>query len=129
MSKLIFIYNANSGNVNALLDTVHKISNPKTYQCSLCTLTHGTFSENKQWKNFRNESAFEMVFLYKGEFQKKYASKFGAKHTFPVVLIENFEDLEVFVTTEELNNIAEVQQLIQLIQDREKTLMNSQNWH
>ncbi len=125
MSKLIFIYNANFGKVNALLDTVHKVSSPKTYQCSLCTLTFDAFSENKQWKKFRSESTFEMVFLHKNEFQKKYASKFGAKYTFPVVLIENFENLEVFATPEELNNIAEVQELIQLIQDRGKTLKNN----
>ena len=126
MSKLFFIYNVNSGKLNALLDTIHKQFSPKTYQCNLCALTYGTFLENKKWKKFRKESAFEMVFLHRDEFQKKYASKFEAKHSFPIVLIENFQDLEVFVTTKKLSEISTVDELIQLIEENGKNSRNTQ---
>jgi len=40
MSKLIFVYNADSGLLNAMKDWAHKIVSPETYPCSLCALTY-----------------------------------------------------------------------------------------
>lgn len=31
--SLIFVYNANSGMWNTMLDTIHKTVSPETYQC------------------------------------------------------------------------------------------------
>ncbi len=38
---LIFVYNADSGLLNAINDGILKIVSPSTYQCSLCSLTFG----------------------------------------------------------------------------------------
>ena len=92
MTKLLFIYNANSGKINGYLDALHKVVSPKSYTCNLCDITYGIFTENKAWKKFRNESAIDMQFLHKDEFLKKYASKFGSKFTFPLVLFVNKEN-------------------------------------
>ncbi len=54
--KLIFVYNANAGKLSAALDIAHKIISPSTYQCNLCSLTHGTFTERDVWKKFSEES-------------------------------------------------------------------------
>ncbi len=53
ISKLIFVYNANSGALNSLMDSVHKIISPKTYDCKLCDLTYDVFKENELWSRFR----------------------------------------------------------------------------
>ena len=45
MMKLIFVYNAGSGKLNALFDMAHKIVSPTTYECSLCALTHDAFQD------------------------------------------------------------------------------------
>lgn len=116
--KLIFIYNADSGLGNMLLDGAHKILNPSTYECSLCGLTFGAFSEKSKWRKFRAESDLEMAFLHKDEFSKQYASKFGHKFAFPIVLAETNLGLEVFVSTEELNQLEKVEDLIKLIKLR-----------
>ena len=116
--KLIFIYNANSGKRNAILDSMHKIFSPSTYDCNLCDITYGLVSENSSWKKFREESKHDMVFLHKDEFAKKYASKFVAKFTFPIVLIEGINGLEVFISTEELNVLNTPKMLIQLVEER-----------
>ncbi len=60
-----------------------------------------------------------MEFLHLDEFKKKYASKFGSKHTFPVVLLENKGELELFISTEELNGLKNANELIDLIAERE----------
>lgn len=116
--KLLFVYNANSGSHNALLDSMRKVFSPNTYDCKLCDITFGIVSENKTWKRFRKESPHEMVFLHKDEFTKGYASKFGHKFTFPIVLIEGGRGLEVLISTEELNQLHTAQDLMALVESR-----------
>ena len=120
--KLIFVYNANSGARNALFDGMHKVLSPSTYQCSLCDLTYGVVSENRVWKKFRQGSDHKLVFLHEDEFAKKYASKFGYKFTFPVVLVENENELELFIATEELNQLSTARQLVTLVDKRLKKI-------
>jgi len=116
--KLIFIYNADSGMRNMILDSAHKIFSPDTYQCSLCDITYGAFTENSLWRKFRKESDIQMEFLHKDEFSKAYASKFGYKFTFPIVLTETNHGLEIFIKTEELNGMEKAGDLIELIMER-----------
>jgi hypothetical protein len=114
--KLLFVYNANSGKGNSFMDTAHKILSPKTYDCNLCDITFGVFAENRIWRKFRNESSLEMEFLHKDEFSKAYASKFGHKFTFPIILAETDNGLEVCVGTEELNALNTPEDLIGILQ-------------
>ena len=118
VQKLLFIYNANSGKANAFLDSVHKVFSPQTYDCKLCELTFGTVLENRTWKKFRQETDREMVFLHKDEFAKKYKSKFGYKFSFPIVLTEGGNGLEVLIATGELNQLKTVQSLVGLVKER-----------
>ncbi|WP_240463021.1 GTPase [Mesonia aquimarina] len=93
--------------------------NPKSYACNLCSLTHGFFTEKKKWKNFKKaHKSIEMHFLHADEFQKEYASKFGYKFDFPIVLEKTGYELEVFVSTKELNEIKNLEELIELIEFR-----------
>jgi hypothetical protein len=116
--KLIFVYNADSGLRNMIIDGAHKIFSPSTYECNLCDITFGAFTENRIWKKFRQEVSLEMEFLHKDEFKNKYASKFGHKFNYPNVLITTNENLEVFVNTAELNELESAEELISLIKSR-----------
>ncbi len=116
--KLLFVYNANSGARNAILDSMHKVFSPSTYDCNLCDITYGLVSENRTWKKFRQDSPHAMVFLHKDEFAKKYASKFGHKFTFPIVLTEGESGLEVLIPTEELNELKTAHALVRLVKNR-----------
>ncbi len=122
LPSLVFVYNANSGARSALFDSMHKVLSPSTYQCSLCDLTYGVVKENRIWKRFRQQNQHTMVFLHKDEFGKKYASKFGYKFTFPIVLIENGNQLELLIATEELNQLKTAKQLIALVEERIKKM-------
>ncbi|MGB5227110.1 GTPase [Eudoraea sp.] len=121
-ARLIFVYNANSGLRNALLDGAHKALSPQTYQCNLCDLTFGLISEKETWKKFRKEEGWGMEFLHKDEFNKQYASKFGYKFEFPIVLVAVNNELQVFVSTKELNELENTDALIDLIKNREKEM-------
>jgi len=118
LKELIFVYNADSGLGNALLDGAHKILNPSTYTCSLCQLTHGALREREIWKKYRTASKTPMIFLHKDEFEKAYASKFGHAFSYPIVLGETSSGLEVVVRTEELNALPDPKTLIALLESR-----------
>ncbi len=113
--KLIFIYNAETGFRNQIWDGAHKILSPSTYTCNLCALTHGAFSEKSSWKMFRGTSGMEMEFMHKNEFQKMYASKFGHKYEFPIILLAQNNELEVLIGTKELNSIENSEELIKMV--------------
>ncbi|SHJ48097.1 GTPase [Pseudozobellia thermophila] len=116
--KLIFVYNADSGLRNKVMDSVHKLLSPHTYECNLCDITFGVFTENKVWKKFRETRGIAMEFLHKDEFRKTYASKFGSKFTYPVVLAATDDALQLFVGTETLNGLEDSKELIALIEDQ-----------
>lgn len=112
--KLIFVYNADSGMVNTVKDISHKLFSPQTYDCFLCSLTHGTFKENPEWKAFRSGSAVEMIFLHRDEFEKQYATT----REYPVVLEEK-ESLKVVITRDQLGSYASLGELIGAIKKLE----------
>jgi len=85
-SKLLFVYNANSGKLNSLFGIAHKIISPSTYTCELCLLTHGVFFENIDWKNFKETSSLVMEFFHVNEFLKIYSDEEYSRINFPAVL-------------------------------------------
>lgn len=118
MKKLIFVYNADSGKLNALMDSLHKVVNPSSYSCKLCELTYGAIEEKKVWKNFRENLDVETEFLHRNEFQKLYASKFGYKFEFPIILAQTDKGLEVFLSKNEFSEIHDLEELIDIIKTR-----------
>lgn len=105
--KLIFVYNADSGIISWLRDVRQKLMSPQTYDCFLCSLTHGTFREDSQWKSFRKTSPIEMQFLHRDEFEKE----FKMKEAYPVVLRQN-ERLDVVLSRSQLAHLTSVEDLI-----------------
>ena len=122
MRKLIFVYNAKAGVVNNWLDIAHKIVSPTTYECDLCTLTHGKFSEKRIWKKFRNTNLIDMEFHHKDAFLKKYKSKWLPKYTFPVILISDELGLQPFMLPQDFKEIDSVVVLIERIEHFVKQL-------
>jgi hypothetical protein len=72
MSKLIFVYNANSGLLNAMKDWAHKIVSPETYPCSLCALTYDNLGMRRPWREFIRELGYEIEFLHRDELGEQY---------------------------------------------------------
>ncbi|WP_299124821.1 GTPase [uncultured Winogradskyella sp.] len=107
--KLIFIYNANSGKLNAIFDAGHKLFNPSTYKCSLCALTYDTFTENETWKAFRKESDLIMEFYHKDEFERTFPN---VNMIYPAILKLEGSQLTMVLNNDILNEIPDVEALI-----------------
>lgn len=109
--KLLFVYNADSGVLKVAKDMGHKLFSPETYDCFLCSLTHGTFRENPQWKTFRQNSAYEMLFLHRDEFEKKYDERFD----YPVIL-KNDSSLDIAISKDQLRAFSSIEHLIEAVE-------------
>jgi hypothetical protein len=112
--ELIFVYNADSGFMGKMLDIGHKVINPGTYSCNLCEMTFDTFSENKKWKEFRENSDIKMEFLHRDEFEKKYKINFD----YPVVL-KKTESLVTAIPSNKLNEFKTLEELICAVKEIE----------
>ena len=116
-SKLIFIYNANSGLVNTVKDFWHKALRPSTYNCNLCQTTFGVFGAKKEWKSFINDLGIDSEFLHKDEFLEKYNIK-DAKY--PSAYIVKNGNLSIFITQEEMNKVATLEEMEEMVSSKLK---------
>lgn len=73
--RLVFVYNADTGLFNTMADIGHKIFSPSTYECDLCALTHGWFSERKQWRGFVESLDAECEFLHRDQFHERFPGR------------------------------------------------------
>lgn len=132
ITKLIFVYNANAGKINSLLDSAHKLISPGTYDCKLCELTYGVFKEDVDWIRFRESVKttnpnLQLEFLHKDEFEKQYWSKWLPKYDFPIILslndeVQDYNDgfgtnsgLDIFMDAMEMNALETTAQFIKAI--------------
>lgn len=116
--KLIFVYNADSGRVNAAIDSLHKIVSPKTYSCSLCAVTHHPLGMIKRWAQFIENSGVETEFIHRDE----AAIRFNLHNNdWPAVLREDLDGLTVWLTVEDLSEIQTIEALEALVRERLET--------
>ena len=116
--KILFVYNADSGFVNTLLDIGHKIVSPQTYACNLCAITHSTFSMRDEWKNFVAGLGAPIEFLHRDELEKQYGMRDAG---LPAVFRKTDGTLEAWISREEINNCRSLKELEDLIRARLRT--------
>lgn len=115
MTRLIFVYNADEGLVAGMMDSVHKLVSPSTYQCSLCAITHGVFRMNPKWRAWLDRAAHDIVFHHKPDFRAAYP---GLDVPLPAVLLDDGAGPEPLVHAEELGAVQSVDMLIAVIEGR-----------
>lgn len=116
--KLIFVYHAESGPLNAVLDGLHKLLSPATYPCELCALTYGKIMERKEWREFRKRSPYEMTFYHRDEFEEIHDERF----TYPVVLAERDGKQEPVLTKGQMAEMSDVDDMIAAVESLEEEL-------
>ena len=115
-SELIFIYNAKSGLVNEFLDFAHKIVSPSTYNCNLCALSYGNFSMKKKWSDYISSLPVKSTFTYKDK-----VSEYGYDNIkLPSIIFQDKSKSKVIISSEEINKLKNINQLINILSDRLK---------
>ena len=64
IAKIIFVYNADSGRLAAMLDSVKKAAG-SAQACSLCTITHGLISKKVEWEDIEDQLGFPTEYFHR----------------------------------------------------------------
>ncbi len=115
MSKptLVFVYNADSGLVNTLLDIGHKIVSPQTYACNLCAMTHSTFSMRDEWKDFVARLQISVEFLHRDELVNQYGIH---NAVLPAIFRKTEGKPQAWISSDEINRCGSLNDLKQLVE-------------
>ncbi|MGM0846467.1 MAG: GTPase [Bacillota bacterium] len=111
--EIIFVYNAKSGVWNGILDSLHKLSSPQSYQCELCQLTYGLTSMNSEWKSFVVNSPYKVTFLHLDEIWSDLPIV-----DFPAVFLKRIEGYDLLISKDEMKNCKDVKDLIILTKSK-----------
>jgi hypothetical protein len=83
--RLLFVYNADNGLLNALKDSIHKLRSPETYECSLCAVTYGPLAMRPEWKAYLKRLPHETIFLHRDEWRKAHP---GLDEPLPAIFLQ-----------------------------------------
>lgn len=108
--KILFIYNADSGFGNMLLDYGKKYISPETYECNLCMVTYGAFGMKREWKAFVQQLPYDVVFLHRDELRSAYPF---IKVSYPAAVIvnEKTNTYETLINAKEFDTISSLSML------------------
>lgn len=115
MSKtLLFVYNADSGFLNAVKDGIEKITDPEGYGCRLCGLTYGVATMKGSWRRFLSKLPIKPKFLHRDEYREKYRDD----TPLPATFIEENGNLTLIISSEEYEELTTLKGLETLLKKR-----------
>ena len=113
---LVFVYNADEGKMNAMMDSAHKLFSPSTYQCSLCAITHGMVTMRGEWKTYLDALPVETQFYHREDFRQKWPANAAV---LPAIFqLENDGSLTTLADAEALSQPSNVSELIALLNSK-----------
>ena len=111
-SKIVFVYNADSGVFNLLSDVAHKIFSPQTYSCNLCAITHGTLGMKEEWREYLKTLKVPFEFLHADEFKVKHRIE---NVELPAVFKQENGELQLMIDSKTINSCHSVDDLRRII--------------
>ena len=84
---------------------------------TLSTLTHSPVGMKKEWKRFLKDLDIPSRTLDRSEFLSEFSSEHH-QTTFPVVFVQKGNDLAILISTEELNQCRDLNDLIVILRQR-----------
>jgi hypothetical protein len=114
--RLLFVYNADGGLLNAVRDMAHKIAAPESYPCSLCAITYGWVAMHGRWRRFLDSLPHDKAFHHRDDFIAAFPHCDAA---LPAILLERHSAPPcVLISAEELDALTDLGALISLLEQR-----------
>jgi hypothetical protein len=98
VSRLVLVFDANTGKMNAFVDSVKKVL--MVSGCSLCAITHGLTGEKDEWKSCKEELGVPVSYLHRDELPPALQQRL--KGQLPCVMAEVDGELEMLLTPDVL---------------------------
>lgn len=105
-TQLIFVYNADSGIFNSVVDSMKKLADPGSYECNLCRVTHGVVKMRNPWREYLESLPYEKIFLHRDELANQYPSKTDLE--LPAILIKRGSDFSILLSAREIEEITTI---------------------
>src|SRR5688572_26250869 len=97
ISRLYFVYNADSGTLAAIVDSAKKLLSING--CPLCSLTHSLVGERTEWKTCRDTMGVPVDYVHRDELTAAMKASIG-NETLPCVLAESRDNLSLLLTAD-----------------------------
>ena len=120
---LIFVFNCDRGNLSAIKDYSQKLSSEKTPECRLFALISSPVGIKKGWKRYIQELGIPARFLYHDEYEEEFGELFTP---LPAVFLHFQKTRSLFISADELGRVMSVDDLIELVNQKIRTLPPSQ---
>jgi hypothetical protein len=112
--SLVFVYNVDSETLPKTNDHM-RMAMPGKETCGLLALTFSPIGMKKEWRRFVHTLDIPARFLSRDEFLAEFRT---STTPFPAVFLQSGNDLFVFISADEINQCARLEDLISLIQQR-----------
>lgn len=99
IEKIILVYSARAGLLDALLDSSKKLLSVNG--CSLCRITHGLLGERDDWKSCRDSLGVAVEYFHRDELDSSLAALVGG--ALPCVVAQTKSGHEVLMGPEVLS--------------------------
>jgi hypothetical protein len=116
VKRLVIVYNANAGIAAGVMDSVHKIVSPSTYNCQLCAVTYGLTAMRRDWRTFLDGLGMETLFHHRPDFRTAFPQ--AADWPLPLIAVEEGGVLRELVSAVDFGAIADIPSLIRAVQER-----------
>ncbi len=97
ITRLYFVYNANSGTLAAIVDSAKKLLSING--CPLCSLTHSLAGERAEWKTCRDTMGVAVDYVHRDEVSSEMNAAIG-NESLPCVLARSESKLVVLLTAD-----------------------------
>ncbi|MCB1034460.1 MAG: hypothetical protein KDD47_11570 [Acidobacteria bacterium] len=98
VDRLFFVYRADAGRVDALLDSARKLLGIDA--CALCSITHGLIGEKGEWQGCRERLGVPVEAVHRNELAGALAAAVGDR--LPCVVAEVAGELRRLLEPDEL---------------------------
>jgi hypothetical protein len=89
IDRLLFVFNADTGSFNALLDSARKLL--RLNGCTLCSITHGLAGEKSEWRECKEEIGVPVDYVHRDEISGELRSVVGDQ--LPCIVAQTGTDL------------------------------------
>ncbi len=115
MTRILMLYNADSGLASAALDSLHKLFSPSTYTCRLCELGFGLAGMKAAWRETIEALPHPVAFLHRDEWQ---AANPGNPTPLPAILLQTETGTQTLISAADFAEITSLEALQALLAAR-----------
>jgi hypothetical protein len=92
-----------------MMDSIHKLVSPSTYDCDLCAITYGAVSMNKEWRAYLKALPFDVHFFHKPDFLIAHPDQ--SETQLPLIGVETASGVEILLSAAAIKRCATVDAL------------------